>query len=204
MFRRRDWLHAVLLTFALLVSPTVFVSPVDAADLARPAPTERPVPSLIRTDYLDRLAELMMLRMRFATMLESDVSSRMRAEARSLGAGGPTAGQAVALRHDLTAELYYFVVNLKYLIRAEGAIWPEDRPAATYRNDALSELGAITQELATGDTLVLNIDDILHRLERVNAWTEGLANPVEDWFDPVRRQQLVDNATKPMKGPTRT
>jgi hypothetical protein len=193
-----------LFGLAALLLPVGSASLACAADIPGPAPFEEKVPALSRADYLDRFAQLTMLRSRFAAVLESDVQDLIRAEAQSLASGVPSAKQIASLRMDLTAELYYFVVNLKYLIWAEGAIWPEDRSENTYRNDALSALAEITGELAAGDVLVLDIDRILHRLEQVNAWTEGLDKPVEDWFDPARRRDYVEEALKLTKTATQT
>ncbi len=181
-------LIVVALVLVLGSSPSDF-----AADMPR-AQIEQGTPALSNAEYLDRYADLLMLRLRFGAVLSDELPGLMRAAARRVETNGVSEKDVQALRQDLEVELAYFVVNLKYLIMAEGAIWPEDKPARTYRFDALSELDEIARELVDNAILDLDIGHILHRLEAVNAWTEGQPKPVDDWFDPADRQYLIDDA----------
>ena len=196
--------RTLVLALAVVVPAMAVAEMSVAADLPAPALYGTQVTEMSRTDYLDRFAELTMLRARFAAVLESDVPGIMRAEATKLGKGAPATEEIASLRQDLTSELYYYTVNLKYLIWAEGAIWPEDKPADTYRDAALKELSAIAGEIASADVLSLDVNAILHRLEQVNAWTEGADAPVEDWFDPAARDRLVTDALEAVPSPTQT
>lgn len=204
MFRYVTSFRSALLALAFVTMSISSSHIAHAADMPGPSPMAQTAPALTRADYLERFAELMMLRARFSAVLEGELPDLITAEAQAVGMSSPTPERVAALRRDLTAELYYYVVNLKYLIWAEGAIWPEDRPASTYRNDALSALSEIAGELTGGDVLALDVDHLLHRLEQVNAWTEGQPAPVEDWFDPAERQKLIEAAPAPIEGPTKT
>ena len=189
-------LRYALLTFLTLMLVAGAVAGTRAADMPGPRPDVQGLPTMTAAEYLGRTADLMMLRLRFGAVLEDEVRDAMHAAAVSLENGAPKSETVRVLRRDLTAELFYYTVNLKYLIMAEGAIWPENRPARTYRNDALGALSEIADELAAGDVLALDIGALLARLEQVNAWTEGLAAPEADWFDPLVRQRLVEDALK--------
>ena len=189
-------LRYAMLTFLTIMLVAGAVAGARAADMPGPRADVQSVPAMPAADYLGCSADLMMLRLRFGAVLEDEVRDAMHAAALSLENGAPKPESVRALDRDLTAELSYYTVNLKYLIMAEDAIWPKDRPARTYRNDALSALGEIADELAAGDVLALDIDALLARLEQVNAWTEGLAAPEADWFDPLVRQRLVEDALK--------
>ena len=187
-------LRYAMLTFLTVMLVAGAIAGTRAADMPGPRPERLSVPALTSADYLGRTADLMMLRLRFGAMQENEVRDAMHAAALSLENGAPKPESVRMLDRDLTAELFYFTVNLKYLIMAEGAIWPKDRSARTYRNDALSAVNDIADELAGGDVLVIDIGALVGRLEQVNAWTEGLSEPDADWFDPLVRQRLVEDA----------
>ena len=187
-------IRSTLFAFAALLLACGAISSVDAADLAQRQMSAEKTSSLSETDYLGRNADLLLLRTRFGALLPEELPDLMSIVVQGMKTHGLTDSAVRRLRRDLTAELYYFIVNLKYLIMAEGAIWPQDKPSRTYRLDSMSELDAIADEIAAGDVLKIDINWLLHRLEAVNAWTEGLSQPIDDWFDPLERQRLVENA----------
>ena len=189
--------RAAAFTLMAIVMSPVGMQVSMAADMPLlVAPSDKGIPALNAADYLDRYADLLLLRERFGAVLESEAPDLMRAKIERFEQGAPQVSDVVALRNDLTAELNYYAVNLRYLILAEGAIWPSDRSVSTYRNDALSTLSEIIGELAAGDVLDIDINHLLHRLEVVNAWTEGVTEPAEDWFSAAKRQNLIDDAMK--------
>ncbi len=197
-------LRVALLAIAVFALVIAAAPPVFSADLPMPDQVDETASTISADDYLNRYADLLLLRLRFAAIPDSELTVRMRAAAKSLGNARPPPGHLETLRDDLTAELLYYVVNLKYLIWTGGVVWPQDKPEAAYRSDALSELAAIARELTQADVLGLDIGAILHRLETIDAWTEGLDRPVQDWFDPERRKRLVEDAKGGSRGPTRT
>ncbi|MBU1175685.1 MAG: hypothetical protein KKH72_09820 [Alphaproteobacteria bacterium] len=197
-------LRAGLFALAALAMPVAGATVARAADMPATPSMGEVLPEVSASEFLDRTADLMLLRLRFGAMLQDEVRDRMRATVLELGDVGPSADLVDVLRRDLTAELYYYTVNLRYLIMAEGAIWPEGQSARTYRLDSLAELATIVREIASGDVLRLDIEGILHRLEQVNAWTEGLSEPLDDWFDSKERKLLVEEALAASESMTRT
>ncbi len=187
---------AAFTMMAIIMSPGGIQVSLAADVPSLVAPNDKGIPALSTADYLDRYADLLLLRERFGAVLGSEVPDLMRAKLESFDQNGPQLSDVVVLRNDLMAELNYYAVNLRYLILAEGAIWPSDRSVSTYRNDALSALSEVIGELAAGDVMDIDINHLLHRLESVNAWTEGVTEPADDWFSAAKRQSLVDAAMK--------
>lgn len=198
MLRLPRSLHAALVAMTM---SSAMIAPIAAHAADMPAKT---IPSqdqavLSAADYLDLEAMLMQLRVRFGAALPDEAEAALADAVAQVGEDAPGMALVERLSTSLTSEIAYFAVNLKYLILAEGAIWPDDKPARTYRLDALSELDAVIAELFGGSVFDLDVDSVLHRLEAINAWTEGAKEPPADWFSAKQRQDLIEQAREAQK-----
>ena len=187
----RRWLKPFAI--AAMLSVPVTLPAAWAADMPRQTfDLEKPRADLAR--YLDRRATLLLLRARFDVVPMDEIPAMLATDARAMGSTGPSAEDQEALAADLLAEGNFYVVQLRYLIQAGGALWPTDRPEDTYVNDALSGLRELQwrlpEVLAAGDDPL----PLFTRLDEINAWTEGYETvpPELDHFGP--RDALVEAA----------
>ncbi len=193
------------LATVLLVVGIAFASvPGSAADLAGtiepPAATQAPDEEQLRS-YVARRAVVYQIRASFDVIRPDEIELLLLADA--LNAAGPGYAAAEAeLDRDLLSEGNYLLVSLKYLIAADGAAWPSDRPASSYANDALIRIAALQDELRR---VVVEQDDPLPVMLEANlilAQSEGLTEPVEglDFFSD--RDAIVEQVIEKLTADT--
>ena len=171
-----------------------------AADMAVPpapaaaaAEAAEPADAVAALDaYLKRQAVLLMIRASFDVVPHNEVPDELAAEARRLGANGPSDHDLERLDRDLLAEGSYYLVSLRYLAALGGAIWPADRPERFYVNDALVRLEALQQRLIEAVAVRTDPLPILTEAQAIHAWTEGLAEVPEDLDYFARRDAIVE------------
>jgi hypothetical protein len=189
--------HLANLQLALAVSLLVTVRSPLAADMTMPTPgaavtTGEAVAAL--ESHLKRQAVLLMIRASFDVVQYDTVPDILAAEARRLGAGGPSEHDLARLDRDLLAEGSYYLVSLRYLAATGGAIWPADRPERFYVNDALVRLEALQEQLIEAVEARADPLPILKEAQAIHGLTEGLAEVPEalDYFG--RRDVIVEEA----------
>ncbi len=180
-----------------LAAVLLFLSSVGvslAADLGAGAVTAPVTAVHDETDYLERYAVLMMIRSTFNVVDHDVIEDELASETRRLGAGGPSDFDQATLDRDLLMEGGYYLVSLRYLTQLGGAIWPDDKPEATYANDALVTLDALEQRLI--DAVAERADPlpIFQDAQKLLVLTEGLTEvePQNDRF--AGRDTLVETA----------
>lgn len=202
MMYPRALLAKLLVALALLV----VVPAASAADILPPAPPERPVElaEQATTTYLGQLAVLLMIRTTFSVLDGDDIEPILIGDLKQMTAAGPSQPQLDELELNLLTEGSYYLVSLEYLVRAGGAAWPEDRPAANYDNDALVQLDALKRSLR--DIVATQSDPlpIFVEAQRIMALTNGEKEvpPGDDLFG--RRDAMVQRALKQAAPWTRT
>lgn len=142
--------------------------------------------------YLRRQAVLMMIRATFDVVPHDEVRGELAAEARRLGAAGPSEYDLDRLDRDLLAEGSYYLVSLRYLALVGGAIWPADRPERFYVSDALVRLEALQEQLMEAVETRADPLPILREAQAIHALTEGLAEVPEELDYFVRRDAIVE------------
>lgn len=170
----------VMWIVAGLVLPLPFL--VAAADLGARAPP--PVSALGKTvtgnetldDYLRRRAVLLMIRSTFNLLLPDEVPRVLAADLRRIGAAGPSEEESLQLDRDLLAEGSYYLVSLRYLAEAGGAVWPSDRPESSYASAALVKLDALQDRLIEAIEQRSDPLPILQEAQAILALTEGYSN----------------------------
>lgn len=164
-----------------------------AADIASPPPimeASQPTAEAIASEienYMARRAALLALRAKFDVVSVEDIADILRSDLEELAGGAPSPWLQSALDNQLSSEIGYFAVSLKYLIEGGGPLWPTDRSEASYVNDALVEIGAAVDVLPE---IIEKREDplpLLKRLERIYWWTEGYSEiaPDQDQFGEV-------------------
>lgn len=128
--------------------------------------------------YVKKRAILHVLRATFDVESLEDLESSIRADLANAQSSGVTEDEVADLDTDLIAEGSYFIVGLRYLIDAGFPAWPQDRPEATYRRDAVAILdplpGKLIASIAAGD----DPGPILAAASKVFWWTEGALAPL--------------------------
>jgi hypothetical protein len=189
-----------LLLVALAMMFSVASASAYAADIAAatPLPATADVAGLSQT-YLDKKAVLLQLRVHFDTIEQDDAVQILAEDARAIANEGPSLEAASRLDTDLLAEGSYYIVSLKYLIEAGGAIWPTDRAESTYVNDALAKLSELQAQLLATVSDGSDPLPIFMALDQINAWTEGYTevSPDLDFF--TGRDALVEAALEAAK-----
>lgn len=191
MMRRKAVLGALMLALSATCYGPVYADSAKAADLIAPQASKAVPVTLTSKEYLDKYAQLILLRLRFNAVVQTEVADQMLAAARSYGLEATRGKDLIELRTNLRAETTYYAINLKYLIMADGAIWPQDKSKDVYRQMALSQIQAVLDQLDGADVLYADTGAILQRLENINAWTEGVVTPPQDWFSADKRDQMV-------------
>lgn len=144
--------------------------------------------------YLELRASLFAIRARFDVITFDDISGLLADEARQLGPRGPEPHLVERTLDQLRAEGTYYIVSLRYLIESGGAVWPDDRPAADYRRDALVLLDSLQFELESDTKSGKDPISALLGIDRVNSWTEGYGE-LPDGLDHFGdRQDFVRSA----------
>ena len=170
----------VLLAAAIAaLSCVAAVIPARAADMGAGAPPAVGVPSDSKSrvetaaGYLRRRAVLLMIRATFDLLRDEDVPGALAADSARIGAAGPSEEEAARLDRDLLAEGSYYLVSLKYLAEAGGAVWPDDRPERSYASAALVALDALQDRLIAAVHARTDPLSIFEQAQDILALTEG-------------------------------
>ena len=184
-----------LLLVALAMMFSTVSGGTNAADIAAttPLPATADVTTLSHA-YLDRKAVLLQLRVHFDTIEQDDAAQILEQDAKAIARQGPSLEASSQLDTDLLAEGSYYIVSLKYLIEAGGAIWPTDRAESTYVNDALAKLGDLQAQLLATASDGSDPLPVFMALDQINAWTEGYTDVPTDLDFFSGRDALVEAA----------
>lgn len=188
----------VLVAFAMLLTVTTAGALAADVAVATPLPATADASSVSRA-YLDRKAILLQVRAHFDTIEQDDAALILAQDAKAVAGHGPSLEATAQLNTDLLAEGSYYIVSLKYLIEAGGAIWPADRAESTYVNDALARLSELQAQLVSSIADGTDPLPVFIALDGVNAWTEGYTEvPVDlDFFSA--RDAMVEAALEAAK-----
>ncbi|WP_421759895.1 hypothetical protein [Devosia sp.] len=189
-----------LMFIALAMMFSAASASAQAADMAAttPLPASADVATLSHA-YLDRKAVLLQLRVHFDTIEQDDAAQILAQDAKAIAKQGPSLEASSQLDTDLLAEGSYYIVSLKYLIEAGGAVWPTDRAEATYVNDALARLNDLQAQLVASVADGTDPLAVFLALDGVNAWTEGYTDVPADLDFFSGRDALVDAALEAAK-----
>jgi hypothetical protein len=202
MSAHRTYLAKLLLALAISLPLLATARSPLAADMGASEPgaaatagEAEPVDAVAALDaYLRRHAVLLMIRASFDVVPHGQVVDELAAEARRLGANGPSEHDLARLDRDLLAEGSYYLVSLRYLATVGGAIWPADRPERFYVNDALVRLEALQERLIEAVETRADPLPVLSEAQAIHALTEGLAEVPEELDYFARRDAIVEEA----------
>jgi hypothetical protein len=177
-----------------------------AADILPSPPPVRPIEfaQQATTSYLDGLAVLLAIRATFNVIDRDEIEPRLVADLERVSSKGPSAAQVNQLELNLLAEGSYYLVSLEYVVRAGGAAWPDDRPAANYDNDAIVLTDSLKRRLADAVESGADSLPIFVEAQKLMALTNGEKDipPAEDLFG--RRDAMVERALAQAAPWTRT
>ncbi len=192
------WKTGVILLFLAafsVASPSALAADIASAPPVSEGPqrTAEAVASEIE-NYVARRAALLALRTKFDVVSAEDIADILTRDLQELAGGAPSPWLQSALDRQLSSEIGYFAVSLKYLIEGGGPLWPTDRSEDSYVNDALVGIGAVIDVLPEVIDKREDPLPLLERLERIYWWTEGYDEiaPDQDHFGEV--PALVEQA----------
>ncbi|RYE50268.1 MAG: hypothetical protein EOP18_13625, partial [Rhizobiaceae bacterium] len=165
------------LLFAILTGLTLGTLAVKAADLTVTVTQTRPTADSevkIRTTLANFLA-LELTRVTFDVLPTDQVQGDVERKLVGWGGNGPSEAEAAEIYRQLLAEGSYYLTSLSYLIKAGGAVFPEDKPEPTYAGDTLVRLDVLQRRLADGLMAGGDVSDVLIEAEHIRALTEGYA-----------------------------
>ena len=184
------------LLFAILAGFALWSPQSQAADLAVTVTETQPAADAetsIRTTLSNFLA-LELTRVTFdvlgADQIEAEVERKLVAWA------GATPGEAerAEINRQLLAEGSYYLTSLSYLIQVGGAVFPNDKPEATYAGDALVRLDALQRQLADGIAAGGDVSGVLVEAERIRALTEGHAVEPDEFGPFLHHAEMLERA----------
>jgi hypothetical protein len=166
----------VMLATSIALLPATAPS-AAAADLgtALPLPdaaTEATDSASVRA-YVARFATLTALRANFDVYTRAEAEWQVKSEHTRIVSAGLGEADRVALDRALLAEGSYYLVSLRYLIEAGGAVWPTDRPEQFYEDDALITLDALQDRLFEAVETRADPLAVFLEAQKIWAWTEG-------------------------------
>jgi hypothetical protein len=186
-------LFAMILTAASLH----WTYTVPAADLTVTMPAEQSEvePAVTRTTLSNYLA-LELTRITFDVLAFDELENRVERKLVAWGGRAPGAAERAEIGRQLLAEGSYYLTSLSYLIQAGGAVFPEDRPEASYAGDTLVRLDALQQRLAEGIAAGEDVSAVLVEAESIRALTEGYQTPPADFGPLVHHAEMLARAIK--------
>ncbi len=183
-----------LLRFLGPVLLTAWAIPALSADLGPSPPAATAVSQEELRSYIARQALLLQLRAAFDVEPLDRIAADLNSQVRWVLRHGITARDRAALNDDLLAEGSYYLVSLRYLIEAGGAVWPTDRSEPSYVNDARVLLDALQQRLFEATASDTDPLAIFQQLDTINAWTEGYSQVPANLDHFASRDALVEVA----------
>lgn len=191
------------LLFVILAGLAPWTPQVQAADLTVTVIEAQPAADAeraIRTTLSNFLA-LELTRVTFDVLAEDRVEGEVERKLVAWSGGTPSETEQAEIGRQLLAEGSYYLTSLSYLIQAGGAVFPGDKPEATYAGDALVQLDALQRQLADGVEAGEDVSAVLVEAERIRALTEGHAEEPGD-FGPFKyHAEMLERAvTRARKG----
>jgi hypothetical protein len=191
------------LLFTILVGLALWAPQVHAADLTVTVPAERSVPdpdALIDVTLSNFLA-LELTRLTFDVLASDQVEDEVQRKLVAWAGTAPSEAERAEIGRQLLAEGSYYLTSLSYLIQAGGAVFPGDKPEATYAGDALVRLDALQRKLADGIAAGQDVSGVLVEAERIQALTEGYEMAPPDFGPLAHHAEMLERAiTRARKG----
>lgn len=191
MHRRFSKLAITTLGASLMFTGSIAL----AADMpARVVPSATQLETTEATISLEQYgalyADLLLTRAHFGVIFDDEVADLLEGELNAKQ-GDVTSADMSAVTRQLGDEITHFIVELRYVIEADGAVWPEDKPERTYRFDALAKLDQVRSALDDAFDGGTDPIDLLRELAVVNAWTEAELAPGTLSFSKAYRDSLL-------------
>jgi hypothetical protein len=176
---------------------------VQAADLTVTVPAERSGPdanALIDATLSNFLA-LELTRLTFDVLASDQVEDEVQRKLVAWAGAAPSEAERAEIGRQLLAEGSYYLTSLSYLIQAGGAVFPGDKPEATYAGDTLVQLDALQRKLADGIAAGEDVSGVLVEAERIRALTEGYEMAPPDFGPLAHHAEMLERAiTRARKG----
>lgn len=191
------------LLFAILTGLAAWAPQVQSADLTVTVTEAAPEPDadvVVRTT-LSNFLTLELTRVTFDVLAADQVEAEVERKLVAWAGGAPSEAEQVEIGRQLLAEGSYYLTSLSYLIQAGGAVFPDDKPEATYAGDTLVQLDALQRQLADGVTAGTDVSGVLVEAERIRALTEGHAEEPSDFGPFIHHAEMLERAvTRARKG----
>lgn len=155
-----------------------------------------------RRAALSNYVDLLLVRVTFSVLDETEVPFLLQQRLTAWGAGAPAPEEAADIARQVLAEGSYYLVSLRYTIEAGGAIFPDDRSDSVYAKDALVRLDGLERELVARLTSGGEATDLLLAAEAIRALTEGFDSVPPDEAIIGRHDELLQAALERAEGAT--
>lgn len=185
-------IRTLLVTFLLVLAS--LSTPAAAADLGGLGATRPEDAAAATQHYLENRTLLLMVRATFDVVDAESIEAEVIAEAKRIGAAGPSPEAMAALDRTLLAETDYFIVSLRYLALVGGATWPSDKPESTYTNDAIVLLDQLEADIGEALSAGADLLPMLRRLQQLWLLTEGQGSVPPDRDQFAGRDHIVAEA----------
>lgn len=187
---------------ALLLSLSVAVLPLHAADLG-PAPSEESVPATLSLrEALSRYLSLEMIRSTFDVVPREELGASLEEQALRWGKKAPPPEALAELDQQLLTEASYYLVSLSYLVQVGGAAFPADRAEMVYANDTISKLDDLRRQLIDAIENGGDVLPVLEEVERIHALTEGYTVMPGDFGVFAEHDALLDSVLQKLESGT--
>lgn len=185
-----------LLFAMILAACPLSTYPVPAADLNAAVPVEQTDEdtAAVTGDTLANYLALELTRVTFDVLALDEIEGLVERRIVAWGGQAPGSGERAEIGRQLLAEGSYYLTSLSYLIQAGGAIFPDDRPEASYAGDTLVRLDALQRQLADGLAAGEDVSPILVEAEAIRALTEGYDTPPPGFGPLAQHAQILERA----------
>lgn len=184
--------HAVLVLLLCVAGALANTDRVISADLSGNPPDAQPQVTL--RQYIERRADLLLIRAMFDVVPGEDILPTLEADARRIGTGLPTMTEVALLEDELLTEGSYLLVSLSYTVQSGGVLWPPDNAEAVYEHDARVMLEARRSEFLEAMDLGIDPLPVLKQIDVINALTYGKTAPTGELDHFGARDTLVEEA----------
>lgn len=191
------------LLFAILTSLMLAPAAARSADLDVTVPVEQPLEdaeAITRVALANFLA-LQLTRVTFDVLSPDRVEVDVERKLVGWAGNAPSEDERAEIDRQLLAEGSYYLTSLSYLIQAGGAVFPDDRPEASYAGDTLVALDTLQRRLSAGIVAGEDVSGVLVEAERIRALTEGYVVPPADFGPMSHHARMLERAvTRALKG----
>lgn len=187
---RLSLLLATLLGLALPVTGAPAADMTVTVTDAKPAPDAEAVTRATLANFL----ALQLTRVTFDVLPAEGVEAAVEHKLVAWGGNAPSEAERTEIGRQLLAEGSYYLTSLSYLIQVGGAVFPDDRPEASYAGDTLVRLDALQRRLADGIDAGEDVSDVLVEAERIRALTEGFAELPPDFGPLSQHAGMLEHA----------